>query len=432
MIIDHIRNKIYTIPKNIPPTTSHLYREVIEMGYAKYLEIIDKCGKFIMYQQFNKLVEVLDNLQITEKCLENKTRAIIKKLTKLGFIETNSINRNKFLYLKKPAFAFSDGDYINSSRVNIARDMKNDRFQIAILKVDYMLEYGEIIHSSTMLNQLKYITNHIYQNVRKTGNQYSYDVDIIEQILELDDFAKIKKLIDENPEYSNKLGIVRGLWANLGTFYKKLLLQKQTVTDKPAFFRLYIKTNGEITVHYIPNIVIFDVSRDKKFYKEKVDKLFHAFYGIEGNNLTEIQKIYMKDRTSMGFQGESHIGYKITLIGSDKEILKEKKTVIDENINSSSNSPLMDKTDIVALPIGMYLYHASRKGKEHYHKQDEMISNIILKQLIKYSDSSTRELVPEELNTKANLIKTVTPLTIVNELKMVSVGQKILDLVNGD
>ena len=97
-------------------------------------------------------------------------------------------------------------------------------------------------------------------------------------------------LIDENPEYSNKLGIVRGLWVNLGTFYKKLLLQKQTVTDKPAFFRLYIKTNGEITVHYIPNIVIFDVSRDKKFYKEKVAKLFHAFYGIEGNNLKEIQK----------------------------------------------------------------------------------------------------------------------------------------------
>jgi hypothetical protein len=430
--IEDFINKEYVITKNIPPSNSHKYVEVIERGYAKLLEAIDRCGKFIMYHQFYNLIKVMEKTNITEDALQRKSRCIIKRLSVLGFVDSSSINNNKFLYLKKSAFAFAEGDYINSSRVTLSSDMKNDRFQIAILKVEYMLEHGEIIHSSGMINQLKYITNHIYQTVRKTGNQFGYDVEVIEQILELDDFGKIKELIDENPEFNNRIGIIRGIWMNLGTFYKKLLLQKQTVTEKPTFFKLFIKPNGEITVHYIPNIVIFDVSRDKKFYKEKAAKLFHAFYAIEGNDLKEIQKCYMKDRTSMGYQGESHIGYKITLIGSDKEILEEKKAVIDENINSSINSPLMDNADIVALPISQYLYHASRKGKEYYQKQDIMISNIILKQLIKYTDSAKKDKDKEEVSTKKVSISEVTPINTIKETKEVSIGQKILDMVNGD
>lgn len=372
------------------------------------------------------------NSDITEDTIQRKSRLIIKKLTELGFIEASFINKNKFLYLKKSAFAFAEGDYINSSRVRQSSDLKNDRFQIAILKVEYMLAYGEIIHSSTMLRQLKYITNHIYQTIRKTGNQYLYDVDFIEQILELDDFGKIKELIEGNPEYNNKIGIIRGLWVNLGTFYKRLLLQKQTVTEKPIFFKLYLKANGEIIVHYIPNIVIFDVSRDKKFYTEKSAKLFHAFYGIEGNDLNEIQKRYMKDRSSMGFQGKNHIGYKLTLIGSDKEILEEKKAVLDENINSSINSPLMDKAHVVDLPIGQYLYHASRKGNEYYTKQDQLISNNILKQLIKYSDSNIKEIDLKESNIKTNSLNKIISKPNLSKVKGVSAGQKILDLINRD
>jgi hypothetical protein len=425
-------NKEYTLPKNIPASTTHKYVEIIEKGYAKLLESIDRCGKFIMYKQFYNLIKIMDKSDITEDTIQKKARLIIKRLTELGFIETSKINKNKFLYLKKSSFAFAEGDYINNSRVNPASDMKNDRFQIAILKVEYMLKHGEIIHSSTMLNQLKYITNHIYQTIMKTGNQYLYDVDVIEQILELDDFGKIKELIEEKSEYNNKIGIIRGLWLNLGTFYKRLLLQKQTVTEKPTFFKLYLKKNGEIIVHYIPNIVIFDVSRDKKFYTEKSAKLFHAFYGIEGNDLNEIQKNYMEDRSSMGFQGKSHIGYKLTLIGSDKEILEEKKAVLDENINSSINSPLMDKAYVVDLSIGKYLYHASRKGNEYYTKQDQLISNIILKQLIKYSDSPIKEVMPKEPNTKTNSLNKTKPITNVRKANRVSVGQKILDLVNGD
>lgn len=383
-----MKNKAYNIPLNVPTRTAHKYLEVIERGYVKYLEAIDICGKYIMYQQFNKLVDLMEPTLNTSLSSERVARTIIKRLTELGFIESSNINRNKFLYLKKPAFAFLSQDYINSSRVNLGKDIKNDKFQISILKVEYLLRFGDLIHSETMFNQLNRITKHIYTTIIKQGNNYGYSLESIEEILQFNNFGDVIAFIQENPEHKCKIGIIRGLWLGLGTLYKKMILQKQTVTDTPEYYKLFVKKSGEVIIHYIPNIIIFDVAHDKKYYRERSMKLFHSFYEIEDNDLRDVQQNYIKNK-DMGYTGKNHIGYKITLIGSNKDILLQKKSVIDEDINSSVNSPIMDYTSVVDLEIGKYTLHASRLGNKYQEKQDNLIDSMITQQLNRISKNTT-------------------------------------------
>jgi hypothetical protein len=431
MNLEQIKNKRYEIPLNIPQSTSHKYSEVIEKQYAKYLDAINQCGKFIMFRQFFKLTEAFSPTENTEVDKERNGLRIIKRIADLGFIDTASINKNKYIYLKKAAFALSEGDYKNSTRISLASDLKNDRFQIAILKSEYLLQYGEIIHSSTMFTQLKTITTHIFNTIRKTGNSFGYALENIEELLELDDYIKIKEYLDQYPEFQFKFGIIRGLWSEIGSLYKKMLLQKQTVTDKPILFKLFVKKDGEIILHYIANIVIFDVSHDGRFYKDKAEKLFHAFYSVEGNNLRDIQKTYLKDK-NMGYQGEHHLGYKLTLIGADEEVLMKKKEVVDEGIDSSVNSPLMDYTEIVPLPIGQYLLHASRKNNEYADKQDDMINNLILKQLNRINKPSKKTSVEVDKKDIISKVASSSNLEVTKQVTKVSAGQKVLDFVQGD
>lgn len=428
MKLDSIRNKVYEIPVNIPPTTSHKYMEVIEKGYAKYLETIDLCGKFIMYKQFYKLVGLFEPNLSTDESRERTGRFIIRKLEALGFIASSNINKNKFLYLKKPGFSFAAGDYKNHSRINLSSDLKNDRFQISIMKVEYLLEHGEVIHSSTMFSQLMNITNHIYNTIVKTGNNYGYSAEGIERILELEDYQEIIDFIEESSEYECRLGIVRSLWKDLGALYRKLLLQRQTVTHKPEYYKLFVKKDGEVILHYIPNILIFDVAHDKRYYKDKAAKLFHAFYGIERNNLRDVQKVYMADE-NMGYIGEHHIGYKLILIGADEEVLSQKKSVIDEDINVSSTSPLMGYTSIVPLLIGNYMLHASRKGSEYQVKQDQMIDNLILKQITRINANSKPRKKAKDSYEPKEVAKANTSTIVEANL---TAAQRILGMVNGD
>lgn len=420
MKLNDFIEKEYSMPLNIPPQSSYKYLEIIEKGYAKYLEVIDLCGKFIMYQQFNSLVEHFEPTLTKAASRERVARLIIKRLIELGFVDSSNINKNKFLYLKKPSFSFSVGDYINSSRVNLGNDIKNDKFQISILKIEYLLKYGEALHSNTMFAQLKEITRHIYSTIIKQGNNYGYSLNVIERILQLDDYLEIINYINENPEYKTKLGIIRGLWVGVGSLFRKMLLQKQTVTEKPEHYKLFVKKDGEVILHYIPNIIIFDVAHDKKYYRERSVKLFHAFYEIENNELRDVQQNYIKDKSSMGFSGQHHIGYKITLIGSNKSILMQKKLVIDEDINASPNSPLMDYTSIFDLEIGRYTLHASRLGNSYQEKQDIILGNAILGQLERIKGLTNKSSSIE------NSIKDN------KDTEKASAAQRILDLVSGE
>jgi hypothetical protein len=388
----YFSNKNYEVPCNISPRTAHKYLKVINYGYAKYLDIIYYCDGFAMYKQLEKLIAKMDGKNRKEESNRKVALKAIKELADLGFIGTHHINQNKFLYLKKPAFALVTGDYKNSSRINLTKDLKNDKFRIAILKMEFLIENDELIHNKSMMYHLRTITKQIKKRIIDTNNKFGYSLECIDEILKINDYLQVKNYLEEHPEYRYKLDIIRTLWVELGDIYRKMVLQRETVSVQPVYFKTFIQSNGQIILHYIPNIIIFDVSKDKKFFKDKTTKLFEAFYKIEGNALRGIHNTYIKsNRTSMGYEGEHHIGYTITLIGEDLEVLKEKKRVIDEVIGNSANTPVMDYTEIEALDTGEYLYHASRKGNSYSQSHNERIERIILKKLKEIESSSRKE-----------------------------------------
>jgi hypothetical protein len=390
--ISYFSNKNYAVPTNISPKTTHKYIKVINFGYAKYLDIIFYCDGFAMYKQFEKLVYLMDGQDKKPETNRKTALKIIKDLINLGFVGSHNINQNKFLYLKKPSFALVTGDYKCSNRINLTKDLKNDKFRIAILKLEHFLQYDELIHNRTMMYHLKRITRAILKRISESKNKYNYAIECIEEILKMDDYLEIKKYLEEHPEYRYKLDIIRSLWVELGEVFRKMVLQRETVSIHPVYLKTFILSNGQVILHYIPNIIIFDVSRDKKFFKDKSIKLFEAFYKISGNALRGIHKAYINsNRTSMGYEGEHHIGYKLTLIGEDEEVLKEKRAVIDEVIGNSTNTPVMDYSDIEALGTGKYLYHASRKGNDYSRSHDERINYELFKKFREIDERQKKE-----------------------------------------
>ena len=415
MKTNYFNNKEYSVPLNAPITKEHTYIEVINKGYAKYLDIINSCDKFIMYQQFYKLVELLEGQSRTKASNKTMAKRIIYNLQELGFIDTHHINKNKFMYLRKPAIALSEGDYNSNGRVTITKDLKNDKFKISILKVEHFLETGEILHSNNMIKQLKSITNDMLNLIIKNRNKYGYDIETIKEILKMNDYLDIRNYLEDKPEYLSKLDIIRGIWDDIAIFYRKLMLQRQTISDTPEYLKYFINHNGQIILHYVPKIAIFDVSHDNNYYKDKSLKLFNAFYNIKGNELRDVQKTYtLSNKTNMGHLGSHHIGYSLLLIGADEEVLREKKEIIDEDFNKSVNSPLMSYTEVEPLNIGDYLYHASRKGNRLSKKHNERINRLILKKL------KTINLVKAE--SKSKEVQQEIPIHK-------SPGEKILDLL---
>ncbi len=402
MNVEYFGTKKYVVPLNIPKTHTHKYQEVINLGYAKYLDMVYNCGKFIMFNQFQQLLEKYEGKNRTEESNQTIASNIVSRLEDLGFINSEYINKNKFIYLRKPAFAIVYGNYKNNARLNLNKELKNDRFKIAIMTVELFLKRDIILHNTYMMEQLKRITKDILVRIQQTGNKFNYALTSIQEILSLDDYKEILDYLNEYSEYHYKLGVVRDLWSGVGNLYRKLILQRQTVTPNPAFYKTFVKESGEIVLHYAPNIIIFDVSHDRRYYKDKCVKLFYDFSNIGNNVLRGIQKEFLSSkRKSMGHIGDNHIGYRIVLIGEDKEILEGKKSVIDEDINSSINSPLIDYADIVPVDIGKYLYHASRKSNKFSEKHNERIDSIIASKVASLDKNKDKTLrVADKVGTK--------------------------------
>lgn len=379
MDIKSLSDKVYGIPKNSPMQNSHRYQEVINLGYAKYLDIIYHCGRFAMVQQFYQLLKLFEGKERTDESNATIGNNMLQRLIELGFVGSEFINVNKFIYLKHPSIALVAGDYRSAVRTNVAQELKNSRFKIAILNIDYFLHYGQILHSSIMFRQLQDITKDILIKIRQTGNKYRYATACIEDILKLGDYLEIKNYLERFPEYEYKLDIVRGIWTDLALLYRKLIMQHQFITSCPAYYKLFAREDGRINLHYVPNVIIFDVAHDERFYNEKSTKLFHAFYSIEGNELRESQKSFIASGgTSLGSTVEHRIGYRMLIIGDDIEVLNAKKRVVDRDVGASISSPLMDYAEVAEFPVAKYYLHGSRKGNKFANKQNERLDKEIL------------------------------------------------------
>lgn len=383
-VINYYKNKTYKIPINISDRSTHKYQLVIDKGYAKYLDIINLCDKVIMYNQFYALVRMFDNLK--ESSSHVKGHSIIKELERAGFVRSMSLNKNKFFYLSKPSLALLSGDY-NCTNIKLDSALKNDKFTIALLKNEYFIKTNCFLHSSIMFFQLKNITLDIYKLIIANNNNFSYDLDAIKHILTLDKYTDILSYLSSIQEWQHKLGIIRDLWTSIGSLYNNMIKQRQTILE-PSHLKYYVNpSSGEVLLHYVINIVVFDVNHDKKFYKDKIVNLFNFFYSMPNNHLMGLQNIFEKTRgKSMGYEFDNHIAYKLTIIGYNKDIIEEKRDYVYslmknnyKNINIS-NSPLLG-AETIYIDINRFINCQSRLSNIYSKKYDDMLDSIILKKL---------------------------------------------------
>ena len=94
----------------------------------------------------------------------------------------------------------------------------------------------------------------------------------------------------------------------------------------------------------------------------------------------------MTDNKNLNLNFGCCLGYKLTLIGANKEILTKKKEFIDSNLHKSINSPLMYYTDVYPTSVNQYLLHSSQKNNKYFEYHDRTIENLIRKKILEIND----------------------------------------------
>lgn len=375
-----LKNKVYTIPLNIPTSSVSKYKEVIKFDYSKIIEAIALCGDIAMFNQFFELVRLLNSEKgCTDNGYKKAARTTISRLEGLGFIGTNYLNRHKYLYLKQPAYAVAEGDYLTHRRANLKQKLKTDKFIQSITKLQNFIENDFVYTYSNLFNQLMHITNLIYEKIKSVDNIYGYNLEGIEFIINQYKFVDIFEFIDASTENTCKLGILRILWGELGREYLKISKIGQTISDTPEYLQVNVLDNGMITLHYVPNIVIYDSLRGLDFYLKQNTKYFKMFFNLSSNNTMNLKKNYINNN-NLGPLHYNRIGYTVTLIGSDMYQLLAKKDILNKPfIKSDEYSPLVKQCNYVPIDISNYLHSSSSKSKnnEVFIRSNEVLDRVI-------------------------------------------------------
>ena len=339
------------IPKNTPESLHYKYTYIYSKNYDTLLKKIYAVGSYATFSQFKALYKK-ENPSLSDGYINKKCSNILKELEKYNFIEVAYLNNNKFFYFKKAAFAIFTGDYNKTPKLNHRINMKNNKFLISLMKLEYYITSDIVISLSNLNYHLTSITRKIYSATKKY--KLDYDLKDIEYILSTNDYSDIKeRLINYAPD-----NILKIIWFDLYNIYRKLLLQHQTVLLKPKYFKLFI-VNKTLRIHYVPNIIIFDF-HDNKYYENKINKLFHDFFNINTNVTTNIRSNFMALGT-LGFKHNNNIGYSFTLVGNIESSLMDKVLFINTLLKDNNNihTPLVDNVDYIYVNISKYLNHSS-------------------------------------------------------------------------
>lgn len=339
------------IPKNAPKNSNYKYVYIFERGYDKLLKMIYDVGIYAAHRQFYAIYKRLNPL-LSDSYIRKKCTQIIKELKELGFIEVNNINNNKYLYLKKPSVALFTGDYLKTPRVNHSQDLKNDKFLISLMKLEYFISNNIIINNSNLVQSLYWLTKKLHV-VKMKYSTLEYNLKDIDYILNEKDYSKIKEYL-KNFQTDNILKIV---WIDIYNVFRKLLLQNQTINLKPTYFKLF-RVDNTLRIHYVPNIFIWDL-HDNKYYERKINNLFYDFTEIPTNNTYEINENYRETGT-LGLTQYNHIGYSLTLVGYNKESLENKIRHINKFIEGNPHTPIIKNADYIYIDIAKYIDHASQ------------------------------------------------------------------------
>ncbi|UYZ38962.1 hypothetical protein OD350_29175 (plasmid) [Clostridium beijerinckii] len=355
------------LPINIPEGLKYKYVYVLEKKYDKLLKHIYSVGLYCTYRQFYALYHKL-NPTLTENYIKKKCTSIIQKLEDSGFIEVNNINRNKYFYLKKPALALFTGDYKKVPRFNHGQNMKNDKFLISLMKLEYYITNDFIINNSNLIHHLYSLTKRIHAATLKYP-KLSYNMEDLEYIIQETDYDGIKKRVKDYP-HDNILKII---WIDIYNIYRKLLLQNQTVSPNPSYFKLFI-VGDSLRLHYAPNILIFDL-HEIKYYEKKLNNLFHEFFNITSNITKDIQSNFKKNST-LGSKQNNHIGYSLSLIGYNKESLEKKIAHINRFIDNNPHTPIINDANYIYIDIAKYINHSTQYNSALVNADNYVDTNI--------------------------------------------------------
>lgn len=339
------------LPKNIPFTQIMKYESVIQKGYDEYLKLIYSLGSYITYGQFYELFK-MNNKHLSESYSKQKANNIIKVLENLKFIKSDTIGKHKYFYLSAPSLAIAIGDYSKIPKTNHKNiSLKNNKFTTHLMKVEYYLEYGDVIGSETLFKHLKAITRNIIQLTEK--HNLDYNIGFLRAIYNSSDYKKVKEAVSKLPEEH----ILYIVWVNLYELFNKLLCQGQTVSTSPIYFKLNVNKK-KLLLHYIPEIIIFDIHK-ANYYQTKMNRLLHDFINIKSNDVNGLRKRFTLNE-SIGSYSSNIIGYGLKVIGTDQKSLSEKLVTINSYGENNNNSPFVSSKSVF-LDLSTYFSYSYRK-----------------------------------------------------------------------
>lgn len=388
-ILNELSNKKYNVPSDITQKRTLKYYEiVIEKGWAKYLDALTRCGPFAMRPQFVELIDILEpNKYVSNATLNSQATLILQELEKLNFISTGFLNNYKYIYLKNSAYTLVLGTKKHPYRYSFKKEFNNEKFIDSLLKVEYLLRYDDILDYSNLQNQLYTITDNVYNLIIDSQNKYNYDISAIENILSIyknSNTMVYKNIIDylnTTNEYNSKLGIIRTLWEYLGKEYWKISRLRNTVTKEPFYLQLNLLPSGEVTIHYIAEIIIIDTNNSLDYYQSRNNTFFYMFFDMPNNNTRNIIKNFSKER-KLGNIYDNIFGYKVKIIGYDKDALIEKTNTINKAYGVSEYSPMVVKCDYIDLMnVGRYLEKSRAYNPPIFIEYVTKIEDLIKKQM---------------------------------------------------
>jgi hypothetical protein len=367
--------KKYKLPMNLPSSVKHKYVEVIEKEYAKYVDIIYHFGGYVMLEQMIKIVTIYEGSNKKESTNRKRTYKILKKLKELDFVKDEYIN----IYLRKAGLALATGDYKTSKRISAVKNIKNEKFKIAITKAEYFLEHEEIITNQTFFHALLKITHLVKMQIKKNEDTDIYSIALINKILLSKSFKDVFKILEDDKDSKNKLGHIYYLWTGIGKNFINFINQNIGMLMKTEHFNIrYSK--------YLKN-KIYNISFNYECPGSGATCNLRSTYNESKKYNRELfvdsKKPFAKDDVWCRY------GLVINIISNNKKLTEEKKEKYNEK-NSSSNVRV-GEIDIIEINTDKYFLHASRGNKIKSNK-DKKLHSTIYKELIRLRENSYKDI----------------------------------------
>lgn len=373
----------YKVPNDVPLKAQHKYLEVIEKGYAKYIAFIYESGGYVMLDQMTKYVSSLEGKNRKKESNRKETYKMIKRLKELKFVKDDYINKNKYLYLRKPGLALMTGFYNTNKRSKSISDITNEKFRTSIANAEYFLETKVFINNNTMLNHLKEISLDVrYKFI--TNDREDINLELVDKLINVGSIKEGIKFIKKNSSRKEELGCLYSLWNCVGRGFETLRRSNIAVLKEKLHYKiLYNEIRKKYFIHFFPYILMYDTSKTRQHIRKKLLKCSYCFRHEYGNFNYDITKTYY-----LGSDGEfnyddpylNRFGVALKVLGSDKVATEKKiENRKPQNINRSNR---VGKIEILEYNTDKY-FEQGKKTNRVKEDKDNKIREMILEEIKK-------------------------------------------------